>query len=105
MNLVHKFVAIGVVSIGLTTLLLGWITSAYLTRSMLEREKVVTTHYVEKIVRSHLSLTELRDLSRARHEHQYKEITEGLLNLPEAARVKVYYSRGTVVWSDEPGIV
>lgn len=105
MNLVQKFFAIGIVSIGLTTIMLGWIMSTYLTQSMLDREKVVTADYVEKIVRAHLTLKELRELSRARHQDQFKEITEGLLNLPEAARVKVFDSRGTVVWSDEPGIV
>jgi len=87
--------------IGLIAAALGWVTTSYLTRSMLEREKTHTIDYIELIVRRRISLAELRAAHQLRAESTaLQRVAEELTLLPEVVRIKIYDPQGTIIWSD-----
>jgi signal transduction histidine kinase len=104
-RLVAWYLASSLAAVAVATALFGGLAGDYLTRRMLDREQRVTVAYVERVVAGELPLDELRALSPARNAEHLGQVAEGLLRLPEAVRVKVFDGRGTVVWSDAPGIV
>jgi signal transduction histidine kinase len=87
--------------IGLIAAALGWVTTAHLTHSMLEREKTLTVDYIARVVREHISPAQLRAAQQSRGESAaLQRVAAGLTLLPEVVRVKIYNPQGTIIWSD-----
>jgi len=98
---IRNFVYMSLGLIGLIAAALGWVTTSYLTRSMLEREKTLTVDYIERIVRGRISPAELRAAYQLRAESPaLQRVGEEFTLLPEVARVKIYDPQGTIIWSD-----
>ena len=98
---IRHFVYMSLGSIGLIAAALGWVTTSYLTRSMLEREKTLTVDYIERIVRRRISPAELRAAHQLRAESTaLQRVAADLFLLPEVVRVKIYDLQGTIIWSD-----
>src|SRR4029434_3681005 len=100
-RLIRHFVYMSLGSIGFIAAALGWVTTSYLTHSMLEREKAFTVNYIERIVRSRISPAELRAAHQVRAESPaLQRVGEEFSLLPEVVRIKVYDPQGTIIWSD-----
>src|SRR5215471_11482398 len=98
---IRHFVYMSLVSIGLIAAALGWVTTSYLTHSMLEREKTLTVDYIERIVRGRISPAELRAAHQLRADSPaLQRVGEEFTLLPEVVRVKIYDPQGTIIWSD-----
>jgi len=92
--------------IGLIAAALGWVTTSYLTRSMLEREKTLTVDYIERIVRGRISPAELQAAHQLRAESPaLQRVGEEFTLLPEVVRVKIYDPQGTIIWSDVAALI
>jgi signal transduction histidine kinase/cell division protein FtsL len=100
-RLIRRFLIISLGLIGLLAIALGWVTTSYLTRIMLAREKTITADYVQRVVMERISPAELRAASSSRVDRvPVREVAEELGLLPEVVRIKVFDHEGTVIWSD-----
>jgi hypothetical protein len=70
-RLIRRFVCMTLGLIGLIAVALGWVTTAHLTHSMLEREKTLTVDYIARVVREHISPAQLQAAQQSRgREHR-----------------------------------
>jgi len=100
-RLIRRFACMSLGLIGLIAAALGWVTTSYLPRSMLEREKTLTVDYIARVVRARISPAQLRAAQQLRGESAaLQRLTEEFILLPEVVRVKIYDPQGTIIWSD-----
>ena len=101
----RQFAFLGLVVIGLITLVLSLMVSSVLRRDLLDREWITTADYVRAQVLSHLTPAVMANPGSAEAEKRFERFFQQVATMPEVFRVKVYAADGTVVWSDETQLI
>lgn len=105
LNLLERFSLLSLLSVCAFCVALGFVTSDVLTRNMLDSEWQGTAELVRYQVRAY-GLTRLfTDASLRTQPERYRASLSALLDLPEVVKVKVWDSRGTVLWATDREII
>jgi len=103
--LLRQFAFLGLVVIGLITLVLSLTVSSVLRRDLLDREWITTADYVRAQVLSHLTPAVLANTETVEATERFERFFQQVATMPEVFRVKVYAADGTVLWSDETQLI
>jgi signal transduction histidine kinase len=103
--LLRQFAFLGLVVIGVITLVLSLMVSNVLRRDLLDREWITTADYVRAQVLSHLTPAVMANPETAEATERFERFFQQVATMPEVFRVKVYAADGTVLWSEEPQLI
>jgi hypothetical protein len=103
--LLRQFAFLGLVVIGVITLVLSLMVSSVLRRDLLDREWITTADYVRAHILSHLTPAVLANPETVEATERFERFFRQVVTMPEVFRVKVYAADGTVLWSDESQLI
>ncbi|MBI4524734.1 MAG: hypothetical protein HY695_13095 [Deltaproteobacteria bacterium] len=100
-NLTRRFALLSLVSISILTVALWLTVSHYLTKETLDREWETTAKFIRTETRQSVTAEDfnVRDLSAV--AEKFEKLRRRITAMPDIVRIKVYNSRGVIVWSDE----
>ena len=97
---IHSFLCIGIMATAL------WlIVSNYIIRQILVREWETTARIVRGNVRQLLDDYDFKAVDRNSVGHKFETLLRNITLIPEIVRIKVYNSKGVVIWSDDKRLV
>ncbi len=103
--LLRQFAFLGLVVIGVITLILSLMVSSVLRRNLLDREWITTADYVRAQILSHLTPAVLAKPDTPEASERFQRFGWQVATMPEVFRVQVYAADGTVLWSEEAQLI
>jgi len=103
--LLRQFAFLGLLVIGVITLVLSLMVSTVLRQNLLDREWITTADYVRAQILSHLTPAVLANPETTEATERFDRFGQQVATMPEVFRVKVYAADGTVLWSEETQLI
>ncbi|MBI4687666.1 MAG: HAMP domain-containing histidine kinase [Nitrospirae bacterium] len=105
LSIIKQFLILCSVSILAFAVVTGWILSTYIAHAFLERERTVTEAFVRDTV-SGIAVEKSITIKEVIHHPEFiKDVIKASKQLTEVVRVKIFDSKGTIIWSDAPELI
>jgi signal transduction histidine kinase len=100
------FAAISFLMIIAMVLGTGIIQAPFFRQSMIDREAAIVQDMVHALtLNQDVSASDMQNYTESEARHRFDQAFKTLVNLPDTARIKVFNQNGTIIWSDDPGLV
>ncbi|MBI5286225.1 MAG: GAF domain-containing protein [Deltaproteobacteria bacterium] len=105
LNPVHKFSLSSLFFILFLIISLGSVVSHYFKKIMLARESRITTDFVQAHARERLNPEDFSYPSIDTQQKRFARVFQDIAKMPEVVSVKVYDKDGTILWSNQEGLI
>ena len=104
-SLVRSFALLGLISIVIITAASALLLGRFLRRSLLERDAVLTTQFVQSIAEAQNTGAYFAKTEYQQNKQALDEFFVHIAHLPDVVRANVYRADGTIVWSDQQDLI
>ncbi|MGH7769263.1 MAG: sensor histidine kinase [Candidatus Binatia bacterium] len=104
-NLLRRFALLSFLCIGVLTVTLWMVVSYYLKREMLDREWQTTAQFVRTQTRQLVAAEDFSPQDLPSVKTRFQKLHDQITAMPDLVRLKIYNTKGVIVWSDEQRLI